>query len=282
MIKSILSICAVMVITASSFGQYWFGPKVGVSYIDHVYQEKAYESDSFDVASNVNWQAGFAVSYTASDMYAVYGELLYERVHKDLTDKQTGGELVKAQMTNHFISAPIMLRITLGKVPFHYYVNGGPRLAYWVGGKGTHDLAAFDEFPPVTDDDGNPLPVDYTLKFDSDNASPDDFSTAYVSKPNRFLFGLTVGGGLYFDIQGGSRLQIDFRYTWQHSNMATNSSDDTNLIRGSSGDLDYYRENMEYYHNFATIGVAYLFSYDANLKRKGRSTSKESNKRKKK
>lgn len=282
MIKSILSICVLMITLSSTYGQYWFGPKVGVSYIDHVYQEKAYESDSFDVASNVNWQAGFAISYTASDMYAVYGELLYERVHKDLTDKQTGGELVKAQMTNHFISAPIMLRITLGKVPFHYYVNGGPRIAYWVGGKGTHDLAAFDEFPPVADEDGNPLPVEYTLKFNSANASPDDFSTAYVSKPNRFQFGLTLGGGVYFDMQGGSRLQVDFRYTWQHSNMATNSSEDTNLIRGSSGDLDYYRENMEYYLNFATIGVAYLFSYDASLRRKGRSTSRESNKKKKK
>jgi len=280
--KLILSICLLVLFNSVVQGQYWFGPKIGVSYIDHVYQDQTYERDSFNVDPDFNFQGGLAFSYSASDMYAVYAELLYERVNKKLRDKQTDGELVRAEMTNHFISVPIMLRITLGKVPFHYYINGGPRLAYWVGGKGTHDLAAFDEFPPVADEDGNALPVDYTLKFNSSNASPGDFSTAFVARPNRVQFGLTVGGGMYFDIQGGGRLQVDFRYTWQHSNMAENTSDDINLIRGSSGDLDFYRENMEYYHNFATIGVAYLFSYDSNLRRKGRSTSQESNKKKKK
>ena len=281
MLKSILTLCTVVGFTTLSFGQYWFGPKVGVSYIDHVYQDKTYEDD-FNVAPNVNWQAGFALAYTASDLYAVYGELLYERVHKTVKDQPTDGSIVKTDMTNHFISAPVMLRVTLGKVPFHYYVNAGPRLAYWVGGKGVINPTENDEFWPVEDDDGNRLPIEYKLKFKSSNASPDDPSTAYVSKPNRVQFGLTVGAGMFFDIQGGSRLQLDFRYTWQHSNMATNTPEDTNLIRDGLGGGGNYRENLEYYHNFATIGIAYLFNYDANLKRKGRSTSKESNKKKKK
>ncbi|WP_370090372.1 outer membrane beta-barrel protein [Ekhidna sp.] len=279
--KSILVVCLAILLPSLTYSQYWFGPKVGVSYIDHVYQDKTYEKDSFNVSPNLNWQAGFALAYTASDMYTVYGELLYERTHKTVKDIETDGEREHAEMTNHFISAPIMLRVTLGRVPFHYYVNGGPRLAYWVGGKGTFFPSDDEEFWPLLDDDSNPLPLDYKLKFNSANASPGDFTTAYVSEPNRFQFGLTVGGGMYFDIQGGGRLQLDFRYTWQHSNMATNTSKDTNLIRGSSGDADYYRENLEYYHNIATIGIAYMFSYDSNLRRKGKSTSKESNKKKK-
>ncbi|WP_425391331.1 hypothetical protein [Ekhidna sp.] len=283
--KYILSLSFLFAVVLTTSAQYWFGPKIGVSYIDHVYQETTYEKDSFNVDTDVNWQAGFAFSYTATDMYSVYGELVYEKVGKTLRDKGINGapegDIVYSQMTNHFISAPVMLRVTLGRVPFHYFVNGGPRLSYWVAGKGVHDLAAFEEFPPVADEDGNPLPVEYKITFNSDKASPDDFSTAYVSKPNRLQFGLTLGGGMYFDLATGGRLMLDFRYTWVHSNMATNSSNDTNLIRGSSGDLDYYRENMEYYHNIATVGIAYLFSYNAKLKRKGRSTSSESNKKKK-
>ncbi len=263
-----------------SYGQYWFGPKIGVSYIDHVYQDKTYERDSFNVDTNINMQYGFAFSYSATDKYSVYGELVYERVGKTLRDKETDGDLVLSKMTNHFISAPVMLRITLGKVPFHYFINGGPRLSYWVGGSGRHELAAFEEF--LIDEDGNPLPIEYTLKFDSDNASPGDFSTALVDRPNRLQFGLTLGGGVYFDLASGSRLQLDFRYTWVHSNMATNSNRDTNLIRGAPGDLDFYRENMEYYHNIATLGVAYMFGYNSELKRKGKSSNKESNKKKKK
>ena len=265
--------------TSLLFGQYWFGPKVGVSYIDHIYQSETYERDSFDVKNDINFQAGAAVSYSATDRYSVYGELVYERVSKSLKDRFTDGEIATAEMTNHFISAPIMLRVTLGKVPFHYFVNGGPSIRYWLGGNGTHDLESFSEF--LIDENGDPLVVDYRLTFNSDKSSPGNFSTAFVDKPNRVQFGLTLGGGVYFDLASGSRLQLDFRYTWVHSNMATNSSRDTNLIRGAPSDLDFYRENLEYYNNIATVGIAYLFGYDTNLKRKGRSTNRESNKRKK-
>ncbi|WP_420318779.1 hypothetical protein [Ekhidna sp.] len=278
--KYLISLVLLIVVYSVS-GQYWFGPKIGISYIDHVYQESTYKTDSFNVDSDINWQAGFAFSYSATDMYSVYGELIYEKIEKTLRDKPTDGDLAFSEMTNHFISAPIMLRVTLGRVPFHYFVNGGPRLSYWVGGKGVHDLAAFDEFPPVADEDGNPLPVEYKITFNSDKSSPDDFSTAFVKKPNRLQFGLTLGGGMYFDLATGGRLMVDFRYTWVHSSMATNSGEDTNLIRGSSGDLDFYRENMEYYHNIGTVGIAYLFGYNSDLKRKGKSTSRESNKKKK-
>lgn len=276
--KSTLTFITILVVSNVAFSQYWFGPKIGVSYIDHVYQDRTYERDSFDVEPNVNMQFGFALSYSATDRYSVYGEIVYERISKSLKDKPTNGETVSATMTNHFISVPVMLRVTLGKVPFHYFVNGGPSLRYWVGGKGTHDLASFEEF--LIDENGDPLVVDYKVRFNSKNASPDDFSTAFVSEPNRLQFGLTLGGGVYFDLASGGRLMVDFRYTWVHSNMGTNTNNDVNLIRGSPGDLDFYRENLEYYNNIATVGVAYLFGYNSDLKRKGKSTSKESNKKK--
>ena len=273
--KLIFSTVFTLLLTIS-YGQYWFGPKVGFSYIDHVYQESTYESDSFDVSPNVNFQAGVAFNYTATDMYSVYAELTYERIGKRVKDIGTEGELVNSEMTNHFLSAPVMLRVTLGKVPFHYYVNGGPRLSYWMGGKGSLFLDEFKENPPVMDDDGNPLPVEYKITFNSDKALDGDRGTALVSKPNRFQFGLTVGGGMYFDLANGTRLQLDLRYTWVHSNMGTNNGEDDVNFSGAA-----YRENFEYYHNIATVGIAYLFNYDSNLKRKGKSTSKESNKKKK-
>lgn len=269
---SILFIYSGLSLTA----QYWFGPKVGVSYIDHVYQESAYERDTFDVSNDWNFQAGVVLSYSATSMYSVYGEIMYEKIGKKLTDKTTGGNLVTASMTNHFITVPIMLRVTLGSVPFHYYVNGGPRLSYWIAGKGTHELEEFEEFPPITDEDGNPLPVNYKITFNSDNATPDDPTSAFVDKPNRLQFGLTLGAGIYFDLQSGGRLQLDLRMNWVHSNMGTNSQNDLNLVR------DAYRENLEYFHNISSVSVAYLFGYNSDLKRKGRSTIKESNKKKKK
>ncbi|WP_421765290.1 hypothetical protein [Ekhidna sp.] len=274
--KSVLLFCCVLGIVATSYGQYWFGPKVGVSYIDHVYQDKTYERDSFNVATDINMQYGFALMYTATDRYSVYGEINYERVGKRVKDIQTDGEDVNASMINHFISAPVMLRITLGRVPFHYYVNGGPRLAYWLGGKGTIFLEEFVENLPDPDNIEEAIKP-YKITFNSDKALEGNRSTALVRDPNRLQFGLTVGSGMYFDLANGTRLQIDARYTWVHSNMGTNSgSRDTNF--GGEN----YRENFEYYHNIGTVSIAYLFGYNSELKRKGKSTSKESNKKKKK
>ncbi len=260
--------------------QYWFGPKVGLNYIDHVYQESSYERDSFNVPTNFNFQAGLAFSYNATGIYSVYGELLYERVGKKVTDKLTDGNLAKSKMTNHFISIPVMLRVTLGSLPFHYYINGGPRIGYWLGGNGNILIPDSDEFleEEFLDADGNPLPLEYTVTFNSSKAQATDFSNkkAFVSEPNRLQFGLTVGGGVYLDVVGENRLQLDFRYTWVHSNMAINSPEDDTFFNGES-----YRENFEYYHNIATVGVAYMFGYNSNLRRKGKSTNKKSNKKEK-
>lgn len=267
-----LTACFFLLLSIAN-AQYWFGSRFGISYIDHVYQDEDYEDD-FDVQPNLNISAGAAFSYTASDLYAVYGELTYDRIGKSVKDITTDGSQVNTTMTNHFISAPVMLRINLGKVPFHYYLNGGPRISYWLAGSGTQLLAeiaensANPEFPEESI-------IDYNIVFDREKVTSVDRN--FVSRPNRVQFGLTVGGGVFFDMQDDSRLQIDFRYTWVHSNMGINNEEeDIGFV------FESYRENFEYYHNIATIGVAYMWNYDAKLTRKGKSTNKESNKKKKK
>lgn len=279
--RHLLGFCLLTFFHLTSMGQYWFGPKFGVSYIDHVYQESTYEKDSFNVPHDINFQTGVVFEYTATGMYSVYGELMYERIGRTVKDLETDGQREFSKMTNHFITIPIMLRVTLGSVPFHYYVNGGPRLSYWIAGRGTHQLDFFEEFGP-TDEDGNPVPIDYKITFNSDKSSPGDFNTGYVSKPNRLQFGLSLGAGMIFDLASGGRLQLDVRMNWVHSNMATNSGKDTNLVHGVNTDPDFYRENFEYFHNIGSVSVAYMFGYNSQLRRKGKSTASESNKKKKK
>lgn len=272
--KYLFSIILIIACASAGYSQYWFGPRVGFSYIDHNYQESKYE-DTFKVAKNWNFQAGVAFAYTASDMYSVYMELTYDRIGKSVEDIATGGSVVKTQMTNHFISMPAMLRVTIGKVPFHYFVNGGPRISYWIAGKGQHFLEEFVEQLPDPEliEQAN---KDYKIVFKQSKVEGND-DAALVYRPNRLQFGLTIGGGMYFDIQGGSRLMIDARYTWVHSNMGLNSgSRDTRFA------YETYRENFEYSHNIMTLGISYMFGYNSDLKRKGKSTDKESNKKKKK
>ncbi len=268
---------SLILVALSSHAQYWFGPKVGANYTNHIYQESTYEKDSFNIPRDWNFNAGVAFGYSASSRFEFYGELLFEQIGKKITDKATGGTTVTASMTNNFISIPAMLRINLGKVPFHYYLNGGPRLSYWLSGKGNIYLAEFEEFPPAgVDRNGNALPASYKVSFNRSKAlDADDRSVAYLSKPNRVQFGLTAGAGMFFDMRGGGRLQLDFRYTWVHINMGTNNgSNDINF------DDISYRENFEYYHGIASVGLAYLLEYNSRLRRRGKSTISESNRRK--
>lgn len=261
-----------LLIATSAFSQYWFGPKAGIIYNDHIFQERAYK-DTFDISNNLNFQGGFAFAYTATDTYSAYGEIVYERVGFSLRDKQTNGNLQKVDMTNHFISVPVMFRVTLGKGYLKYYANGGPRLSFWLGGEGEHDLDESDE-PAVfgRDEDGNALPYPFKVTFNS--SKRDEDQRDFVDQPNRLQFGLALGGGVLYDLPNGSRIMIDFRLTWSHSNMAQNSEDD---------ELQFsdYRLNWEYSRNYAGISIGYLIGYNADLKRKGGSTSAESNKKKK-
>ncbi|MEM9896765.1 MAG: hypothetical protein AAF789_10385 [Bacteroidota bacterium] len=249
-------------------GQYWFGVKGGVNLIDHVYQDSFYEDTLFNVGVDLNYQFGLAASYSASDKYSVYGELQFERINKKVTDQLTDGALATTEMTNFFLTVPIMLRINFGYGAVRYYLNGGPRLSYWLAGKGSLSLEEFEEFAPAgRDEDNNALPVNYKIRFNSSNASPTNPNTAFVADPNRVQFGLAAGAGATFDLYNGNRLMADFRFNWVHSSMATNSDNDVNLEQVN------YRENLEYYHNIATFSIGYFFEFDKRLRLKGKSSN---------
>ena len=99
------------------------GVRLGANYTTHRYQETSFKRDSFNVDENLGFQAGLSMSYQASDLYSVYGEIVYERIGRELRDKLTDGSFVDSKSTNDFLTIPLMLRVTLGRVPFHYYVN---------------------------------------------------------------------------------------------------------------------------------------------------------------
>lgn len=262
----------------SSFSQYWFGPKIGLNYVDPLYQDNAIERDLYDVDNDFDFNAGVALNYTATDLYSVYTEIVYERMNRDLKNKSTLELETLSNAVNDFITVPIMLRVSLGQLPFHYYVNGGPKISYWVSSKGSLYLSSFEEAVVLDPETGaalEPGPVAYKVTFNSSKANGED--VLLLKEPNRLQFGLAVGAGAFFDLATGARLMVDFRYTFGHSNLGFDEPE-------SSFDHpdDFYVESFEYTMNTASISIGYLFGYNSEFQRKGRSTDEKSNKRKKK
>ena len=128
---------------------------------------------------------------------------------------------------------------------------------------------------PVTGDNLDPQPIEYRATFNSGKDNGEDI--LLVSEPNRLQFGLTFGAGAFFDLISGARLMIDLRYAFGHSNFGFDNPNDSWFVYED----DQYVESFEYSLNTLSVSVAYLFEYDAQLKRRGKSTNPKSNKRKK-
>lgn len=260
--------------------QYWVGPKVGYHYTVHDYQSPSYDQD-YKISNDHNFEAGVVVTYTASERYAVHGELYFEQIGNHVRNKREENFFVDSKSSFHYLSLPVLLRVSVGKGNVHWYFNGGPKLSYWIGGNGVLQF---------TDDGSIRLDgieeVNYKVTFTESDASGVDDGAYFVNKSNRIQYALTIGGGFYLDLINGARLMFDLRYNWGHSNMGFNkgreSNDGKTIFTGNEKNIPEsgYQENYEYTHNTLSLSVAYMFEYDLNLKRKGSSTDPKSKKTK--
>lgn len=253
-----LSIC-------SAQAQYWFGPKIGGHRTDFMYQNKEYSADTFHVNENYNFHVGAMLIYQASPKYAVQGEITYERIVKEVRDKEFVPPTYSKSNYN-YLNVPFALRWNFGQEPTFFYVSGGPKISFLLGGSGEMYLDEFDEHR-----DGES--IKYRMVFDRDKS--DAVTTLAFPEANRVQFGLALGTGVYFDLISGGRLSLDVKYSFGHSNVGFNRNPDFNQFDG-------YSENFRYRQNVLSLSVAYLFEYDVKLQSKGMSTIKESKKKRKK
>ncbi len=245
-------------------GQYWFGPKGGIQRTDFIYQDSKYKSDSFEVSSDYSGQFGLVLIYQASEKYAVHAELNYERLNKQVTNKDEDEIPIFSKTRFHYLTIPFSLRWNFGREPVHFYVAGGPKLSYWLGGSGEILLDEFNEARTVD------APIPYSLHFRQSKGGDSDKRS--IVEANRLQYGLQVSTGVYFDIVTGGRLLVDLRYSFGHSNMGFNDNSDFTF--------ETYEENFEFRNYSLSISLAYLFEYNVALQRKGSSTNKLSKKSK--
>ena len=137
--------------------------KFGINYVDPIYQDESFERDLYDVDNDFDFQVGLALNYTATDLYSVYTELIYERMNRNLVNQSSNPITSISNTTNKFLTIPVMLRVSLGRLPFHYYVNGGPKISYWLASKGDLVLSSFEE--NIDPDTNEVFPLTYRVTF---------------------------------------------------------------------------------------------------------------------
>jgi len=260
--KRSLLLVIVLFTTIGANAQFWFGPKVGGQLITPQYNNQA-RKDSFDITSKVNWHAGIALDYSTDAMFEVHTELVYMRVNNRSISTDLFTQTVDSKTTNHYLSAPLMARmIFLRRSKIKVLAQAGPRLSYWLGGKGTLSTSELIQFG----DDK----IEYDIMF-SDLEQSELESTSIrgkhlITKPNRLQYALDIGFGGVWEMGPSQRLILDIKYSFGHSYMSFN---DGNLIT----DAIDYEEDMEYNTNMMVFSLSYMYGYDVVGRRKGKSTS---------
>jgi hypothetical protein len=279
----IIHLFAFLALAFSAEAQYWLGPKVGYHYTLHDYQDEAYEG-MYAISKDHNYEIGMALTYTASERYSVHTELYYERIGNRVQNKE-GDFFVDSKSTNAYLSTPLLLRVSMGHSPVHWYVNGGPKLSLWLGGKGEFANGIFDEFEAGKLN--NQGYFEYKMAFDRSKAEGINNGVYYINEANRIQYSLTVGGGFYLDLANGARLMFDARYNWGHSNMGFNvdpqAPGQATMLVGNSTNIPSggYQENYEFSNNTMSFSIGYMFEYNTELKRKGSSTNSDAQRTKK-
>lgn len=249
-------------ISFSGYAQFWFGPKIGGQVIFPKYTSSL-RLDTFSVSSKVNWHAGIAMDYSTEGMFEVHTELVYVRLNNRTRNKSLYPALLDSKTVNHFITAPIMARMMfLRRSRLKFFLETGPRLSWWLGGKGTLKGDFVTELGKES--------IDYTFIFSNQDVDliEGELGDFFVTKPNRLQYALDFGFGWLFDINPSQRVIADAKVSFGHSFMAFN---DGNKFEGAG---EEYMEDTEYTTNMIMLSIAYMFGYDPVLTTKGKSTSK--------
>lgn len=237
-----------------------FGPKVGFQVYQPIFRE--YElpeefNNNFDFGYNI----GGVMDYKVTDRFAVHTELSYTKKGKNITGG--GRDLFKNKATYHFIEVPVLIRAIYEQYGWSWYWNLGGNLSYWLGGSG--DLYSFEIYDAGIREDQS-----YDVVFAPPKPGFQPELVLNVVEPNRVQVGLDVGFGFYFKVYKNQYLNLDFRFTYGHSWMA--SDEPPNPLRDMPNlGLQEYQEDLRHSIGVLAVNLAYVFDFDPHLRSQGRS-----------
>ena len=163
----------------------------------------------------------------------------------------------------YFADASMMLRrsfpLNLGpNIPSQWFVNVGPRVSYWISGKGKVNAGGS---------------YNYTVVFTEmpQYVSEPDFDKMYMRDINRWLFGIDVGVGFNAPLKQNRKLSTELRFTSGHTFLGAKTSA-TNRTLGFS-------DNLRANEKILTLTVAYVIDVNVQQSRKGKSTKDKEVKR---
>ncbi len=218
-------------------GQAYFGIKGGINASKASYNNSVYK-EFYDAKFDLGYSGGFIFLIENKEKYGLYTEFLYSVKGKKI--ESHANDYVTNEATYQFVDVPILFRLKFKQSKLNWFVQLGPELSYWLGGKG--------EFKVYEPDRDGFTSYDYTINFDEPKNS---FDYMNVDDANRLQLGLAFGGGAIWELENANFLSLDVRFTYGHSFMGGYES-------GSIPNIGLV-DNFEYTNNVLSASLVYYF-----------------------
>jgi hypothetical protein len=251
--KTIITSCALMVILSTGYSQkITIGVKSGFAFSQSVFGDKD-DKANFNNRSKLGFITAGLVNFPLKDNYSFQTEFGYsQRGRKVEFNQNTWFN----NATYHYLDGTMLLRKSYPlnwtkNVKGTWFVNIGPRISYWLSGKGK--VIAGGSYT-------------YQVKFTDppDEPSSPDFNIMYMRDVNRWLFGLDFGIGADAPTTALQRFVFEVRFTSGHTFYGSRDS----AFNRTLGFVDNLRANEK----MLSFTASYTLNRDLRESKKGKST----------
>lgn len=248
-LKVLIIVIFLFITHFSTAQQFVLGVKGGVQAMTNAYPERS-TREFFRPGIQAGANGGVFIDFPLPDDFSLVGEFQYNL--KGRRVRFNDGNWVNAARYS-FFDTPILLRkyFKLPEKEFSsfWYINIGPDISYWLGGKGRI----------ITDGPG----VDYTVVFEEPEGNT-EIEKMYLHDVNRFLFGLNFGVGYTAYVLGNQRFFVEARFTYGHTYFGKHDSAYLPVLG--------FEDNLETNYRLLNISFGYGISIDMRNAKKGKST----------
>lgn len=189
----------------AAMAQVQIGPKVGLNLSTLSNWGELEEGEEKPLLAGFN--AGLAANMMISEHFSVAPEVLFSQKGLKYRAQQTFVDATGTldytntmAVTLSYLEVPLLARVTFGNT-FKGYVNIGPSVGYWLGGR--YKAEGYME--------GEPFSEREKLKFVDQYSDNNSEGEIQRDEANRLELGAVVGGGLMVATSAGDVL-LDLRY----------------------------------------------------------------------
>ncbi|MEQ1588650.1 MAG: porin family protein [Cyclobacteriaceae bacterium] len=213
------------------------------------------DKDEFTPREKIGFAVTGLLNYPFKNNYSLQSEIGFsQRGRRIKFNSDSSTHTASYQFLDFGLLVRKSFRVQWGEhIPGHWFVNAGPRLSYWLGGKGN-----------VT----GTHPFDYTVVLGPLSEVPlIEPDKMYLKGTNRWMAGFDIGLGIDAPIRKIHDLVLELRYSQGFTQYGNKNS----VYTSQPG----FSDSLKATEKIISLSIGYTIEYNIKAPRKGKSTKQD-------